>query len=80
MSRCISSYGEYSSHELEAGNRCGWCRVWECPLCGECEPYPLDGDDHDCDPDMVRADRFHAGSTEADYDFGPTPPDSGSDS
>ena len=49
MSRCISSAGEYSEHDLVA-NRCELCRVWECPVCGECEAYPLDGDDHDCDP------------------------------
>lgn len=46
MSRCISSQGEYSEHEL-VEHRCERCRVWECPKCSECEPYPLDGDDHE---------------------------------
>ena len=50
MSRCISYHGEYSSHEL-TDNRCEWCRVWQCPACGEDLPYPLDGEDHDC-PDF----------------------------
>ena len=53
MSRCISSHGEYGSHELADDHRCEWCRVWECPVCGECEPYPLDGDDHDCSAPVV---------------------------
>lgn len=47
MSRCISHYGEYGAHEL-TDNRCTSCRVWQCPKCGTDEPYPLDGDDHQC--------------------------------
>lgn len=41
MSRCISTHGEYSTHELDLDNRCQLCRVWQCPKCGEDEPYPL---------------------------------------
>lgn len=47
MSRCISQHGEYSAHEPVNG-RCAFCRVWQCPTCGEDEPYPNDGDDHEC--------------------------------
>lgn len=65
MSRCISSHGEYSEHELDTANRCQWCRVWECPACGECGVYPLDGDAHDCvEPDEIE-------DCDATYDVAP---------
>lgn len=52
MSRCISSHGEYSAHETDDDHdRCARCRVWTCSFYDQDEPYPLDGDDHECDPE-----------------------------